>query len=56
MSDTRREELPVYEVEELHVERRVNPGKFYVEKDGRKHEHERRSHADGVELMPARKR
>jgi hypothetical protein len=56
MPKTGKEKLPVYEVEELEVERRMLPGKFYAKKDGALYEHERRKHVEGVELPPARKR
>ena len=49
---TKDDGLPVYEVQELPVERRVQPGKFYVNKNGEVREHERRRH---VEPAPPRK-
>ena len=36
----------MYEVQELPIERRVQPGKFYVQKNGELLEHERRRHVD----------
>jgi len=55
MPQTKKEQLPVYEVQELPVERRVLPGKFYVQKDGELKEHERRKRVEGVEGLPKRK-
>ena len=52
MPQPKKEQLPVYEVQELPVERRVQPGKFYVKADGEVREHERRKH---VEPAPPRK-
>lgn len=51
----KKEQLPVYEVQELPVERRVQPGKFYVRKNGELKEHERRKRVDTAERTPARK-
>ena len=42
----KKEQLPVYEVQELPVERRVQPGKFYVQKNGELQEQERRKRVD----------
>jgi hypothetical protein len=39
---TARHALPVYEVQELPVERRLRPGKYLVERNGRQVEVERR--------------
>jgi hypothetical protein len=47
--------LPVYEVQELPVERRVQPGKFYVQANGELKEHERRKGEDVVEALPPRR-
>ncbi len=52
MPQPKKDELPVYEVQELPVERRVQPGKFYVKKNGELREHERRRHVD---VVPPRK-
>jgi hypothetical protein len=49
---TKDEGLPVYEVQELPVERRVQPGRFYVQKNGELREHERRRHADAAPVTP----
>jgi hypothetical protein len=49
MPQTKKEQLPLYEVQELPVERRVQPGKFYVHKDGELQEIERRKRVDGPE-------
>lgn len=48
MPQPKKDELPVYEVQELPVERRVQPGKFYVKKNGELQEHERRKHVDAT--------
>jgi len=53
MPKTKEEPLPVYEVQELPVERRVQPGKFYVHRNGELKEHERRTGVD--ERTPPRK-
>ena len=55
MPSAKKRPLPVYEVEELQVERRVQRGRFYVKKDGEVHEHERRQHVEAVQLATARK-
>ena len=55
MPHTNKEQLPVYEVQELPVERRVQPGKFYVQKDGELQEQERRKRVDVADGLPARK-
>lgn len=52
MPQIKKQQLPVYEVQELPVERRVQPGKFYVRKDGELKEQERRKHVD---VAPPRK-
>jgi hypothetical protein len=52
MRHTKQETLPVYEVQELPVERRVQPGKFYVQKDGELEEIERRKRVDVAEAAP----
>jgi hypothetical protein len=55
MPQMKKERLPVYEVQELPVERRVQPGKFYVQKNGELKEHERRKRVDAAAGTPARK-
>jgi hypothetical protein len=55
MPQMKKEQLPVYEVQELPVERRVQPGKFYVQKNGELQEQERRQRVDAAEAAPARK-
>jgi hypothetical protein len=52
----KKEQLPVYEVQELPVERRVQPGKFYVHKNGEMREHERRKRLEAAAVKPAPKR
>jgi hypothetical protein len=52
MPQPKQEELPVYEVQELPVERRVQPGRFYVQKNGELQEHERRRHVDAAPVTP----
>jgi hypothetical protein len=56
MPQTKDEQLPVYEVQELPVERRVQPGKFYVQANGELKEHERRKGTDVVEKPPRKPR
>jgi hypothetical protein len=46
MAQTKKVQLPVYEVQELPVERRVQPGKFYVQKNGELEEIERRKRVE----------
>jgi hypothetical protein len=55
MPQPKKTQLPVYEVQELTVERRVQPGKFYVQKNGKLHEHERRKDRDVALVVPPRK-
>jgi hypothetical protein len=55
MPQRKKEQLPLYEVQELPVERRVLTGKFYVHKNGELKEHERRKRVDAAEGTPARK-
>lgn len=55
MPQTKGEQLPVYEVQELPVERRVQPGKFYVQANGELKEQERRKGTDVVEGLSPRK-
>jgi hypothetical protein len=55
MPQIKKQQLPVYEVQELPVERRVQPGKFYVQKNGELQEHERRKRVDAADGAPKRK-
>jgi hypothetical protein len=55
MRQMKQEPLPVYEVQELPVERRVQPGKFYVQKDGGLEEQERRKRVDAAQVARARR-
>jgi hypothetical protein len=56
MPKTKKEQLPVYEVQELPVERRVQRGKFYVRKNGELEEHERRKRVEAVAGTSSTKR